>query len=283
MTDYEFPVTGPIRVQAKIRASDLILAAADAADAADVPGLVRVRLIARGSDGGALAEATRVTFEGGDLRIEVPSMRTRLFGGSSRLRVEVDVPSGTDLDVESGSGDVITSGQLAAVRARSGSGDVEIRAAADLDSTSGSGDVTVGTVGSGHLVSGSGDLHIGHAGSLEVRTGSGDVSVDQGNDVDAATGSGDITIKEVGGRVGLRTGSGDLVVRRALDGEITAKAASGDVTVGVPHGTAAMLDCSAVSGSVRSELAPGDGPDGEGGAVVLRLRTVSGDVLVRRA
>ncbi|MBZ2195805.1 DUF4097 family beta strand repeat-containing protein [Occultella gossypii] len=281
MTDYEFPVTGPVRVHAKMRASDLILAAADPAD---VPGVARVRLIVRGSDGAAIAEATRVTFEGGDLRIEVPTARTRLFGGSARLRVEVDVPAGSDLDLETGSGDVLASGRLGRTRVKSGSGDVEIRSAEDLDATSGSGDVSIGSVGTGHLVSGSGDVHVGTAGNLEVRTGSGDVGVDSGGDVDAATGSGDIVIKEVTGRVGLRTGSGDLVVRRAADGEITAKAASGDIVVGIPLGTAAMLDCSSISGSVHSELTPGDGPDGEGGgAVVLRLRTVSGDVLVRRA
>lgn len=120
--------------------------------------------------------------------------------------------------------------------------------------------------------------------SLKADSGSGDITV-RGSLVrfDIKTGSSDVVLDRVSGSAGLTAASGDVTVRHAVSGQIQAKTSSGELTVGVPHGTAAYLDCSAVSGRVASDLDAGGEPDGDEKSVVLRLRSVSGDIRIRRA
>ncbi|MPV36969.1 DUF4097 family beta strand repeat-containing protein [Georgenia subflava] len=278
MTEYDFPVAGTVRVQAAVRSSDLVLTAADV-------DRVAVRLDPTRSDteGQSLAEQTLVELAGNVLRIEVPPSRSRLFGSSARLRITITVPTGSELDVRSGSGDVSTSGALSGAQLRTGSGDVDLAEAEEVEVTTGSGDVTVASLGTGQLVTGSGDATVGAARRfLRTRSGSGDVVVGSAADLEGASGSGDLLVKELSGRAVVRTASGDVVIRRAVRGEIEAKTASGDVSVRVLEGTAVLLDCSTVSGTLRSTLEPGAEPGPGDDALLLRARTVSGDVVVQR-
>ena len=59
------------------------------------------------------------------------------------------------------------------------------------------------------------------------------------------------------------------------------KAASGDISVGVAPGIGVYLDLSSLSGTVSSELEPGE--ETEGADMTLSCRTISGDVQVSRA
>lgn len=273
---YEFEAVGPIAVAAKIRSSDLVVTASEMA--AQVLVTVEPR---RGGE--EVAQLTRVEMVGGRLEIVVPKVVSGLFRSSGSVHIDAVVPAGSSLVVESGSGDVRTSGQLGDVDARSGSGDVDVADAGGLHVTAGSGDVTVESADRVKVTSGSGDVKVGRVASrAELRTGSGDIAVQETTDLSIVTGSGDAVIGATAGFVEMSTGSGDLVLRRASDGEVHAKSASGDVVVGVARGTAAMLDCSSISGRVSSDLESGDAPgEGELG-VVLRLRSVSGDVRVGR-
>ncbi len=104
------------------------------------------------------------------------------------------------------------------------------------------------------------------SGTLNVKSGSGDVSVTAGGDgVDALA------------------GSGDLVLRRVDHGRVKAKTGSGDIAIGVAHGTAAYLDVMTMSGDVRSDLNGADAPgDGEQ-RVEINVLSGSGDVVLQRA
>lgn len=274
---YEFETTGPLTLAAKMRASDLVVVADEAAPLVVVDVEPR-----RGGDD--LAAATRVEMSGGRLEVAVPKSTGGLFGSRGSVQVTVTLPPGSSIDVETGSGDLRTQGALARAEIKSGSGDLALERVEDARIASGSGDVSVGETGVSTVTSGSGDIRIGSSsGRSELRTGSGDVLVEGAGDVSVATGSGDATIGSAAGRVQLGSGSGDLTVRSISHGEVSAKAASGDVLIGIARGTAALLDCSSVSGRVSSDLESGDEPgEGENGAV-LRLRTVSGDIRVHRA
>ncbi|WP_043497465.1 DUF4097 family beta strand repeat-containing protein [Georgenia sp. SUBG003] len=278
MPQHDFPVPGPVRVQAATRASDLTVVADDVARAT-----VRLDPTRPDGDGQALAESTLVELTGDTLRVEVPQWRTRLFGPSARLRITVTVPTGSSVDATSGSGDVTTVGRLSAVVVRVGSGDVALGDTDDVDITTGSGDVTVASLGTGQVLTGSGDASVGTVRRfLRARSGSGDLVVGSVTELEGATGSGDLLVKELTGRAVVRTASGDLTVRRAVRGQLEAKTASGDVHVRVAEGTAVLLDCSTVSGGLRSSLEPGAEPGPDEPALVLRARTVSGDVTVQR-
>lgn len=274
---HQFDINGPLTIAAVLRSSDLTVTASE-----DVRTAVIVVTPRRGAE--AIAEQTRVELVGDRLVIEVPKPQGFLFGSSGSLIIEAIVPVGSSLEAESGSGDVRGRGRLARADIRNGSGDVELEHAADARVRSGSGDVTLADIGMASLNCGSGDIRLRRAtGRTDIRTGSGDITVEEAAELTVETGSGDAMVGHVLGRLQLSTGSGDLTVRRASEGEVMAKSASGDIVVGVPHGTAALLDCSTVSGRLISDLEPGEAPEGEEARVVLRLRSVSGDVRVQRA
>ena len=105
---YEFEAVGPIAVAAKMRSSDLVVTASESA--AQVLVTVEPR---RGGDD--VAQATRVEMIGGRLEIVVPKVVSGLFRSSGSVHIEAVVPAGSSLEVESGSGDVRTSGQLGEV------------------------------------------------------------------------------------------------------------------------------------------------------------------------
>ena len=98
-------------------------------------------------------------------------------------------------------------------------------------------------------------------------------------------------IKTGQGRVDLGPSDGDVFVKGAMvsldvaearGGDIAFEAAMGSATIGVVQGTRVELDLSSATGDARSELAM----DGEGdlpAALRVRLRTTSGDVVVRPA
>ncbi len=92
------------------------------------------------------------------------------------------------------------------------------------------------------------------------------------------SGSGGLRVREALADVSLKPASGDLVVDLMHRGQLVARNASGDITVGVPAGVPVWTDVSSVSGRIRSTLTshgePAEGQD----FLELRAVTVSGDV-----
>lgn len=272
MTQYDFPVHGPVQVNLHTRSCHATVTAEDVA-------VATVQLT--GADD--LATRTRVEMVGDVLEIDVPQLRTSLFAGfGNKLRVDVVVPIGSSVAAKSGSGDLRVTGDMDTLELRTGSGDITVASAQRASTNTGSGSTRVDRAGTVEASAGSGSLWVGHGQDVRMRAGSGDINVDHAVRVQANTGSGSVRVGEAG-YAHCGSGSGNLHVRRATGGEIDATAASGSVTVGVADGVAALLDCRSVSGRVRSELEPTGAPGDDEASVVLRLRTTSGNISVHRA
>lgn len=276
MTDHTFAASGPVHVRATIRASDLIIIAADTTQ-------VRVDLQPHRDNnaGHHYAEETQVRMRGDTLDIEVPRGTGALFGSTPRLRITVHVPTGSHLDIASGSGDVQAQGDLGHVRVRTGSGDVTAQSAATVTVAAGSGNTQVQALTDGDFTSGSGNVHVGRAdGQVRAKSGSGDLLIDHAADVVSTGASGDTSIGRFAGTAQIRSASGDVSVREAVRGQINAVSASGHITIGVRPGTAVLLDCSSTSGRTESDLGTSDAPQAQDDALELRARAVSGNVRV---
>lgn len=186
---------------------------------------------------------------------------------SRSIRVLVEVPPGTDIDVRSASADVVLAGDFGATRIKSASGDVRVGSASRLDVDTASGDASATSVAAVVSCStASGDVEIGRVGGrLTVSTASGDVRVDDADD--------DI---EIG------SASGDVRIGRCGGSNVTVKSISGDVTVGLPTGIRVEPDLTTLSG--RTFLPEPSTRRAEEPRRVVRvgLRTVSGDITIRR-
>ncbi|NPC97064.1 DUF4097 family beta strand repeat-containing protein [Nocardioides sp. zg-DK7169] len=235
---------------------------------------------------GADAPDTRVVQHEERVEVLAPPRRSG-FLGDTDLLVQVELPTGSNAAVRSGSADVEAVGSLASLQVRTGSGEVrveELTGAGLIES--GSGTVRVErALAELRVKSGSGDVLIGRsAAPTTTSTGSGDVVVD---DLEAPavvkTGTGDLRIGLASADVTLTTGSGDLTVTQARRGRLQCSGASGDVRVGVPEGVAVWTDVTTLTGTIRADAA-GTGAPAEGqDHIELRATTVSGDIVVARA
>ena len=178
-----------------------------------------------------------------------------LFGNSD-LRVRATVPHGAGVKVKTASGDSRLEGHFGALAVNSVSGDVRVR-----------GEVADGA---------------------SVKTVSGDAQLERvDGDVSAQTVSGDLRIGPVTGSADAKTVSGDIRFDSVTSGDVRFTSVSGDVEIGIAAGSALDVDAGSTSGNLSSEvpLASEPLPGESAGAptVVLRGRTVSGDVKVFRA
>lgn len=211
-----FDTPEPVQLLVRTRAGEVRVSAADT-------DTTRVRVTGEAADT-VLIEQSR-----GRIAVVAPTAR----GTDPRLHLEVEVPTGSRVGVETGSAGLRVTGSVEAVQAKSGSGDLHVEQTVDVHLTSGSGGVTVDLLtGQGKVSTGSGDVHLGRVETAaRAKTGSGDVEIGVPDGVavwtDVRTGSGDVT-SAVDGRgapekgapyVDLRvsTGSGDVALVRAED------------------------------------------------------------------
>ena len=187
--------------------------------------------------------------------------------GSYRIRLEV--PAGTDLTTAVASGNVDVRGPVGDCAARSASGDVAVEnASGRLEIKVASGDVTIKQAGGDtRVVSASGDVKIVAA--------DGDCSV--------SCASGDADLGTVTGGLNVKTASGGVLVKRFEGDTLIAKSVSGRLDLRVASGRRVDLDLRTLSGKVdlpspSDSPAPPDGPE-----VQLRAKSVSGNIIIRRA
>ena len=177
-----------------------------------------------------------------------------VFG--SELRVRATVPHGGGVKVKTASADTRLDGHFGPLGINSVSGDVRLR---------------------GEVV-----------GTASLKTVSGDADLDRiDGDLSAQTVSGDLRIGPVAGSAEAKTVSGDIRFQSVTSGDVRFTSVSGDIEIGIARGSAVDVDAGSTSGDLSSEVPLGSEPvPGEGEAaptVVLRGRTVSGDVKVFRA
>ena len=153
----------------------------------------------------AAAEQTRVELSGGRLVIRAPRgwRQYTPFGGRESIDVDVDVPSGSDLDGDVGMATLACLGRLGECRFKTGAGHIQLDEAGPV-----------------HLKTGAGDITVEHGGGLaEVTTGTGAVRMTRIDGPAVVKNSnGDTWIGEVGRRPAdqrrqrqdrRRTGEGD--------------------------------------------------------------------------
>lgn len=230
---------------------------------------------------GREADEVDVRHEGETVSV-VPPRRSRGLFGDNKLDMVVVVPASSRLVVKSGTADVTATGLLGAAKVKSGSGDVLLDLLGDTAVVdTGSGDVRITEARAEVRVrSGSGDVLVDRAGATTaISTGSGDVRIGSADGPLAVkTGSGDLEVSEAHGDVTMTTGSGDTVIRAARRGRISSKGASGDVRIGIPHGTPVWTDVKTVTGRLSSSVEGVGQPEPGADHVEVRATTVSGDV-----
>lgn len=212
-----------------------------------------------------LLQETNVRHEADTLRIWFPEQASR----GQIAHVRIGVPAGTALTARTGSADVTATVPLGRCRLVTGSGDISLTGAQDLEVTTGSGSVSVGSLdgSSARLTSGSGDIVVGEAHCP----------------VSAKSGSGDLLVRSLcAAELRASSGSGDISVPGAR-GSIELRSASGSLTIGIADGLTAWLDLSSVSGAVRVAMDACNAPAEGEPYVSVRARTASGEIAVYRA
>jgi DUF4097 and DUF4098 domain-containing protein YvlB len=183
------------------------------------------------------------------------SLGSMIFGNGG-LRVQARVPHGTDVKVKTASAETEIDGQLRTLDVNGVSGDVRVR----------------------------GEI----AGNATVKTVSGDVELEQVHGgVSIQTVSGDSRVRSIAGSVDTKSVSGDIRLEALTSGDARFSSVSGDIEIGIAAGSLLDVDAGSTSGDLASEVPLAtEPPTGEAAAapmVVLRGRTVSGDVRVFRA
>jgi len=191
--------------------------------------------------------------------------------GDRAVSLRVAVPSGTAVDITGASLDVYAKTPLDRVNARTASGELDFE-----------------DIGSGELRSASGDVSFERCdGRCQISTASGDIRAETiGGDAIVATASGDIRIELAESRVEAKSSSGDITVGCCSGHSVEAVSMSGDVVVGLPEGRIVEASIDSLSGEVRLPPRRTASLEPEGArareTVKLRLKTVSGDIQVRR-
>ena len=176
--------------------------------------------------------------------------------------------------------------QLVQCRLRTGAGDIRLQDASGLDLETGlgtiaaeriSGDVACTTAsgririvaieGRAQVKNSNGATWIGEAiGPLRVKAANGGGSVDHAHsDVNAATANGDVRLGCVG------------------QGAVDLKTALGSIEVGIPTGTAALLDLHTSFGTVHNDMDPSAGPASADATVTINAQTSAGDIVISRS
>jgi DUF4097 and DUF4098 domain-containing protein YvlB len=234
---------------------------------------------------GQNADQVEVTFSDNELRVVAPKDGAGgWFGRDRDLDVDVELPTGSDVAIRTGSADIEIEGQVNDGRLKSGSGDITcdtFAGSARIDT--GSGDIEISEAHAELMAkSGSGDISVGTClGELNVSTGSGDVEVGTANSHSVVkTGSGDLKVSTANSDISMATGSGDLTIKSVRRGRVSVKGASSDVHIGIPAGTPVWADINTVTGSVRSNIESVGAPQEGQEHVELQARTVSGDIVL---
>jgi DUF4097 and DUF4098 domain-containing protein YvlB len=232
------------------------------------------------------ADEVDVRQDGDQISVVAPQRRSGFFARDQKLDISISLPTRSSVVTRTGSMDLTASGAFGDARLKSGSGDLEIDGSVESAAVeTGSGDLSLRECeGPLKIKSGSGDILLGTVGGeSSISTGSGDVRIEASHGETAVkTGSGDLRVIAADAGVSLSTGSGDLVVDSARRGRVTLKSASGDAQIGIPVGTPVWTDISTVSGDISSNLESTGAPEEGADHVELRVKTVSGDVLLRQ-
>jgi len=277
-----FPTPEPVTVAVSMKAGDVRVVASDRIDT--------VVSVDPSDD-----ETVHAELVNGRLTISVKEPKRRgpwmvdlidkLRGPGSRT-VSIDVPSGSNLEVDATYGEVRAIGTLGTCRLRLGYGDVQLDRTGALDVQNRHGDLVVEHVdGNAEISVSSGDVSVRTVtGSATITNNHSDIDVGDVTGTVRLTGThGEISVGRASSEVSVRNAYGSIRVAEAVSGVVDLSSTYGELQIGIANGTAAWLDVSSSSGYVRNELKSRPGPEGFVNSVEVRARTRDGSVVVRRA
>jgi hypothetical protein len=212
-----------------------------------------------------LAEQASISLVGDHLRVHLPDS-IRMFR-KAEVAVTLGLPPRSGLAVKGGAVDVTVTGGLQALAVKIGAGDVDI-------------DEAMSAVA---VKAGQTDVRVGSAGAVAVTTGQGSLTAERVGNASFKTGQGSVELGRTDGAVAVKGGQVDLEIREAGPGDVAFTTGSGSATVGISVGTTVELDLLSASGDVRCDLPMESSAPSGGAGLRLKLRTGSGDLLVRPA
>jgi DUF4097 and DUF4098 domain-containing protein YvlB len=231
-----------------------------------------------------VAEQTRIEFADGSLVVRAPKLGP-LFSRTGSVDVTIALPSGSQLQGETGMGELLCEGWLGECRFKTGYGEIRLDQAGAVNLNSASGDVTVDHADGGvEITASNGAVNIRRIdGPATVKNSNGDTLIGEvTGDLRFSGANGGLTVDRAHAGVAAKTANGSVRIGEVAHGVVTLETAAGSLEVGIRTGTAAWLDLNTVSGRVRNELAAAAGPDNADETVEVRARTYVGDIIVRR-
>ena len=259
-----FDTPEPIAVRVEAAAGTIRLVATDRGDTVVA---VRPHDESRPADVRA-AEQTCVQCQNGKLTVSAPRRGFGLFLGGA-IDIDIALPSRSRVKAAAASADVRAEGEFADCHVSTASGNLDVdHIQGNLKAATGSGSITMQAV----------------TGNVSVAAASGSATIGElDGELVFKAASGDLSVARLRGGVRAKTASGSVTVATAVRGAISAFTSSGEVGVGVAHGTAARLDLITGSGAVTNLLEPADGPAEDDDTLLIQVRTGSGDIEIHRA
>jgi len=241
---YSFDTPAPISATLSVPNGDLVCEASETAT-------TTVVVTGRGGER-VTPEDVTVTYSDGHLEVTVPKIQGwfNLLASGQGPNVKVTLPQDSRIIAEGSYGDVRLDGGYAAITVKTSMGDVTVGDSADTDIKTSQGDVRAGRL-TGHTV--------------------------------LTTANGDLRVDDFAGTLGGTTAAGDVRVNNARAGSIAASTRFGDLTFGIPSGTATWVDVSSAAGKVRNHLDAGDDPGAGAPRLQIRAQTSFGDISLRRS
>ncbi|GGW17896.1 hypothetical protein GCM10018980_31080 [Streptomyces capoamus] len=230
------------------------------------------------------AEQTEVTYAGGVLTIR--TKERRIIGPSGLVDVQVELPTGSRIDMSGSWAQVVGEGRFGEVRMKTSTGDVRLDTTGPLTLNVSHGSITVGRVeGRAEITSSSGNMRIGTVeGPAVLKNSHGNTTVGTvTGELRLSGANGGIDVAHAEGSVTGTTTNGPLRVGDVARGAVQLETSNGSIEVGIRAGTAAWLDISSHRGQVRNRLSASDAPEHAEGTVKVRARTNWGNIDVLRA
>lgn len=206
-------------------------------------------------------------------------------GWAGGLRVDVALPAGSRITVDSRYGSVRAEGRLGECHVRTGYGEIRLDETGPVDLRSDSGDVVVDrVVGPAEIAAKSGSVHVRAVdGTATVTNHHGGIDIGEITGALRAAGTyGDLTVDRARADVSVRNAYGRVHIRELTGGVTTLTTTYGEIEVGLATGTAAWLDISSGTGTLHNHLDEHKSADGFDRTVTVHARTRDGDIVVRR-
>ena len=240
------------------------------------------------------AEQTQVDFSSGRLLVK-SRQRNFLYEGArsvigpgrgSSVDVTIELPAGSNVQGDSGMGELDSEGHLGECRFKTGMGNINLDHAGAVHLKTGMGNITVDrSSGDADVTTGSGDVRIGQIeGAAVIKNSNGNTTVGEvTGDLRVKSANGRISVDRAHASVTAKTANGNIRVGEVVNGAIVLETAAGELEVGIREGTAAWLDVSSHYGRVRNSLDEAGGPEQSESTVEVRARTSYGDIKIHRA